>query len=386
MKSSLWVQLLSRFAGWLLMLAGVAGVTLLLMIFAGVFHTKVEAAGDARRREIPPGAQFVTVQEITQPRFESAIGAIRPVHEANVASKILARVLEVNVVAGKTVQAGEVLVRLSDEEQQSRVQQAEADRDSRTAEFKLAKTELDRAAQLVRSQAISQAEYDAARTKLQTTEAYLNRASRAVEEAKVFLAYSTVVAPFSGTVVDKSVQPGDTVSPGQTLLSLYDPNQMQLVANVRESLAMKLKVGQQLPAELEALGLKCFATVSEIVPKAETSSRSFEVKVTGPCPDGVYSGMFGRLLLPLEDEQLLLVPKAAIGRVGQLTFVQVASAGQLSRRSVQLGREFNDQMEILSGLSAGEQVLLNVSIEPMPAQHAVPGLQSSAQPGEGTLP
>ncbi len=225
----------------------------------------------------------------------------------------MARVLEVNVVAGKAVQAGDVLVRLSDEEQQSRVRQAEADRDLREAEYRLAKNDLDRASQLVRSQAISQSEFDAARTRLQTTDAYLNRASRAVEEAKVYLDYTTVVAPFSGTVVDKAVQPGDTVSPGQTLLTLYDPHQMQLVANVRESLALKLKVGQQLPAELETLGLKCFATVSEVVPKADTSSRSFEVKVTGPCPDGVYSGMFGRLLLPLENEQLLLVPAQAIG-------------------------------------------------------------------------
>lgn len=343
------------------MLAAIAGVSWLLMVFAGVFHTKVESAADPRHRVLPPGAQLFTIQTTIQPRFESAIGAIRPVHEANVASKILARVLEVNVVAGKAVQAGEVLVRLSDEEQQSRVRQAEADRDLRSAEYKLAKTDLDRASQLVRSQAISQAEYDAARTKLQTTDANLNRASRAVEEAKVFLGYTTVVAPFSGTVVDKAVQPGDTVSPGQILLTLYDPNHMQLVANVRESLAMKLKVGQQLPAELEALGLKCFATVSEVVPKADTSSRSFEVKVTGPCPDGVYSGMFGRLMLPLEDEQLLLIPKAAVGRVGQLTFVHVAKDGHLSRRSVQLGREFEDRVDVLSGLQAGEQVLISFS-------------------------
>ena len=358
MNISTWISAILR---WLLMLAAIAGVTLLLMVFAGVFHSKVPAVSDARRRDIPPGAQFFTVQTVIQPRFESAIGAIRPVHEANVASKILARVLEVNVVAGKAVQAGDVLVRLSDEEQQSRVRQAEADRDLRSAEYKLAKTDLDRASQLVRSQAISQAEYDAARTKLQTTDANLNRASRAVEESKVFLGYTTVVAPFSGTVVDKAVQPGDTVSPGQTLLTLYDPNHMQLVANVRESLAMKLKVGQQLPAELEALGLKCFATVSEVVPKADTSSRSFEVKVTGPCPDGVYSGMFGRLMLPLEDEQLVLVPKTTIGRVGQLTFVQVAMDGHLSRRSVQLGRDFNEQVEVLSGLQTGEQVLLGFS-------------------------
>lgn len=115
----------------------------------------------------------------------------------------------------------------------------------------------------------------------QTSQANVDRANRAVEEAKVYLGFATLVAPFSGIVVDKTVQPGDTVSPGQTLLTLYDPTHMQLVANVRESLAMKLQVGQQLPARwLESLGYECLATVSEVVPKADVSSRSFEVKVT----------------------------------------------------------------------------------------------------------
>ena len=366
-KSRSWIAIILASSRWILISAGVIGVTLLLMIFAGVFHSKVPQESTSQRTPmrnlIPKDAQFAIVKQITQPRFESAIGAIKPVHEASVASKILARVLEVNVTAGKKVTAGEVLVRLSDDEQKSRVMQAEADRDSRQAEFQLAKSELDRATQLLRSKSISQSEYDSGLTRVQTTQANLNRATRAVEEAKVFLDYATVVSPFSGIVIDKAVQTGDTVSPGQTLLNLYDPTQMQLVANVRESLAMKLKVGQQLPAELESLGLKCFATVSEVVPKADASSRSFEVKVTGPCPQGVYSGMFGRLMLPLEDEQLLLVPKIAIQRVGQLTYVQVANQESLVRRSVQLGRAFDDQIEILSGLQAGEQVLLPTALE-----------------------
>jgi multidrug efflux pump subunit AcrA (membrane-fusion protein) len=63
-------------------------------------------------------------------------------------------------------------------------------------------------------------------------------------------------------------------------------------------------------------------------------------------------------MLPLEDEQLLLIPANTIQRVGQLTFVQVLSEGLLARRSVQLGRSFRDQIEILSGLNAGEQVLI----------------------------
>lgn len=358
----LWVNRIRRMGIGLAMLAGIVGVTLLLMIFAGYFHTKVDATPNTRLRPVPAGAAFAMVTEITQPRYESAIGAIKPVHEANVASKILARVLEVNVTAGKKVTAGEVLVKLSDDEQRSRVQQAEANRDSMLAELQLAQSEVARARQLIATNSISQAEFDTLTTRVQTTQANADRASRAVEEAKVYLDFATVVAPFSGIIVDKSVQPGDTVSPGQTLVSLYDPTHMQLVANVRESLAMKLQVGQQLPARMESLGYECLATVSEVVPKADVSSRSFEVKVTGPCPTGVYSGMFGRLMLPLEDEHLLLVPAETIQRVGQLTFVQVLTADGLARRSVQVGRAFKDKVEILTGLKAGEQVLIPASV------------------------
>ncbi len=345
-------------ARWILISVGIAGVVLLLMIIAGVFHEKVPTTHTTPARPIPQDAIFAEVELITQPRFESAIGAIKPVHEADVASKILARVLELNVTAGKHVTAGDVLVRLSDEEQQSRVRQAEADRDSMQAQLQLAKIEFDRARQLIASRSISQAEFDTARTRVQTTQANLDRATRAMEEAKVFLDFATVVAPFTGIVVDKVVETGDTVSPGQTLLTLYDPTQMQMVASVRESLALKLKVGQQLPARLESLGYECNATVSEVVPRADASSRSFDVKVTGPCPAGIYSGMFARLMLPLEDEQLLLIPKSAIQRVGQLTMVQVSEHGTLARRSVQLGRTFGKRIEVLAGLSVGEQVLI----------------------------
>ena len=357
-----WLNRMRNMGVWLAMLAGIVGVTLLLMVFAGYFHTKIDAPASNRLRPPPAGAKYAVVMEITQPRYESAIGAIKPVHEANVASKILARVLEVNVTAGKNVIAGEILVKLSDDEQRSRVQQAEANRDAMVAELQLAKSEVARARQLITTNSISQAEFDALTTRVQTTQANADRANRAVEEAKVYLDFATVVAPFSGIIVDKSVQPGDTVSPGQTLVSLYDPTHMQLVANVRESLALKLQVGQQLPARMESLGYECLATVSEVVPKADVSSRSFEVKVSGPCPPGVYSGMFGRLMLPLEDELLLLVPAETIQRVGQLTFVQVLTEVGLARRSVQVGRDFKDQVEILSGLKPGEQVLIPASV------------------------
>ena len=63
------------------------------------------------------------------------------------------------------------------------------------------------------------------------------------------------------------------------------------------------------------------------MPEAQAESRSFQVKVTGPCPPNVYSGMFGRIFIPLEDEDVLIVPPQAVRRVGQLDEVDVVEEG-----------------------------------------------------------
>jgi multidrug efflux pump subunit AcrA (membrane-fusion protein) len=133
---------------------------------------------------------------------------------------------------------------------------------------------------------------------------------------------------------------------------------MQMVVTVRESLAQRLAVGQKVRGRLEALKHDCEATISEIVPEAQAASRSFTVKVTGPCPPGVYSGMFGRIFIPLEDEELVVVPTAAVFKVGQLDMVDVVVDGTVRRRSVQLGRKLDRDYEVLAGLTPGEKVVL----------------------------
>ena len=139
-----------------------------------------------------------------------------------------------------------------------------------------------------------------------------------------------------------------TVSPGQVLLTLFDPSHMQLVASVRESLAMHLQPGQMLPTRLDAPDLDCEAMISELVPKAGVASRSFTVKVTSPCPPGADSGMCGRLKLPLADEEVLVVPASASRRVGQLTMVDVVHEDVVHRRNVRIGRTLDADVEILS--------------------------------------
>ena len=351
---------LPRFTGTLVLaVVMTAGVAMLLLVLAGVFKPKVPAEPSAAHQATVSDLPLAEARLIRRPRYESAVGTVRAVHEAAVASKLLAKVVEVKVKAGQAVTRDEILVRLDDSDLQARLKQAEAALAAARATQERTDTEYQRAQRLIGSRAISQAEFDQAASTWRSATAELERAQQTVREAKVVLDYATVRAPITAIVIDKRVEAGDTVGPGQVLLTLYDPTRMQMVVSVRESLAQRLTVGQKIPGRLEAFKRDCEATVSEIVPEAQAASRSFTVKVTGPCPPGVYSGMFGRIFIPLEDEEVVVVPAAAVVKVGQLDMVDVAVDGRVRRRSVQLGRKLDQDYEVLAGLTASEKVVVH---------------------------
>jgi len=352
-----------RLVTLLVALAFTAGVTWMLLQLSGLFKEKVPPPGGAvaAGEPLPEGAELVAVRRITRPRYESAVGTVKPVHEVAVASKILAVIEEVRVTAGQPVRAGDVLAVLDDDALAARLAQAQAAVDAARAAAERAAQDLGRAQRLRAQNVVTQAELDAAVAAAKGTEADLLRANRAVEEARVNLAYAQLASPIDGVVVDKRADAGDTAVPGQVLVTLYDPSQMQMVASVREGLASRLAVGDEVPATLESLGIECHATVSEIVPESQAASRSFLVKVTGPCPPGATSGMFGRIAVPLDDESLLVVPKRAIRRVGQLTLVDLVADGRTVRRAVRLGREIDGGYEVLAGLAEGDRLAVRPS-------------------------
>jgi RND family efflux transporter MFP subunit len=342
--SSRFRPILKGAAFTLVMLVAVVGLMMWLM---GYFHPKIGESAVAQAATQPAGGvELVPVRAVRVPVHESAVGTVRPVHETSIASKILAKVVKVNITAGKKVSKGDVLVLLDD---QAAVDAAAAARDQ-------ARVEYNRVQDLVKHQAAAAIEVERTTTALKSAEAELIRAQQALNEADTLLSYATITSPIDGVIVDKQVDVGDTVRPGDVLATMYDPTRMELVAHVRESLTYRLKVGQKIGVEVAVVSHPCQGEVSEIVPEAQASSRSFEVKVTGPCPPGVFPGMFGRLLVPLDDELLLVIPRKAVEKVGQLDVVRVSDGPGLSRRAVQLGRTLGDDVQVLSGLREGERV------------------------------
>ncbi|MBI5155228.1 efflux RND transporter periplasmic adaptor subunit, partial [Candidatus Poribacteria bacterium] len=222
-----------------------------------------------------------------------------------------------------------------------------------------ARANLERARKLFDDGVSSKAELDRAEAARQSLEADADRARRAVDEARAALTYATITAPISGRVVDRLAEPGDTATPGVPLLRLYDAASLRLEANVRESLAARLKPGTELRARIDATGEEFAVRVDEVVPQTDAGSRTMVVKASFDARANLDPGMFGRLLLPAGEASRLYVPSSAVQRTGQLEFVQVPEGDGMVRRFVRTaGREGAERVEVLSGLKEGESVLV----------------------------
>ncbi|MDA0933621.1 MAG: efflux RND transporter periplasmic adaptor subunit [Planctomycetota bacterium] len=347
-----------------------ASMTALVLWLSGVLTEKIPATDTPERIGIavPDGSTFVAAAGVDAPVIEEAVGTIRAVQEIQVASRILARIRTMRVAsAGQRVEAGEVLVELEDDDLRAALREAEAAHRSAGETRDQAERDVARTRELFEKQIASARELEQHETRLENAKADVDRAAQQVAAAETALGYAVIHSPIDGVVIDKLREKGDTVAPGQLLMTLYDPSRMQLVASVREQLATKLRVGAEVGVAVDALDLICSGEVSEIVPLAETGSRAFDVKVTGPCPDGVFSGMFGRLRVHLGTQREIQIPRSAVrsfGQVDQVLVVDGEGEGErLLRRFVVLGGDRDGaRVRVLSGLREGERVLADATV------------------------
>ncbi|HBM15751.1 MAG TPA: hypothetical protein DD381_05325 [Lentisphaeria bacterium] len=334
-------------------------VVFLLLWLAGTFSSKIDYKNIEASTVQPYSGKTAKVSLITVPLTETASGTVQAIRETTITSKLTARVIEVCVKAGEIVKKGQLIIKLDDTELQGKLQQGKADIALSEANIKQAESDYTRYSGLYETRAVSRQEFENVATRLKNTKSELLKANGMVNEVESLIRYANIVSPIDGLVVDKEVDVGDTVLPGQVLMKLYDNTAMQLVANVRESLANKLTPGQDIGVKIDSLDKICTGKVYEIVPEANSTDRTFQVKVTGPCPKGIYSGMFGRIYIPLGKEEVLVIPKTAVINAGQLELVNVIENGTLAKCYIRTGRTFDNNVEVLSGLKDGETVALN---------------------------
>jgi RND family efflux transporter MFP subunit len=192
----------------------------------------------------------------------------------------------------------------------------------------------------------------------QSIVAELTAAEQALAQTKTALSYATLVAPIDGRIVDRFAEPGDTAQPGTKLLSLYNPLSLRVEGQVREKLALTLTQGQRIEIELPAVNKIITGEVEEIVPAANTGSRSFLIKTRINYNENLLPGMYARMLIPAGEQTTLSIPENRIAHVGQLDFVWLNIDGDTQRRFIRLGKkEKNNMVVVISGLNAGDKVI-----------------------------
>lgn len=339
---------------------GLAGVAAVIVWLSGGFAQRVAPADIAPKSEAPPpDAVEAAVRRQAGPVFEWASGAIASATRTVVASRILARIVEVRVRAGDDVAAGDTLIVLESRDLRARVAQARDAIKIARARLALARSEKNRVERLLKKGVATKQRYDQVVSDFQAAQAEVNRLEENLREAESQLSYTVIRSPVSGRVIDRLAEPGDTATPGRPLLRIYDPTALRVEVPVRETLAVRLRVGQKLRIEVPALPEAFTGTIEEIVPFAEPGARTLLVKVGLPPDSRLNAGMFARVAIPAGERVRLLVPSPAVERIGQLDFVTVVDPnGRLERRLVTLGsyRE-QGQVEVLSGLAEGERVV-----------------------------
>ena len=343
-----------------LLLPLVAVIVLLLMVawMAGAFSDRIAPGLLPPGAGQPPPMEAFTVERITVAATESVPATIGARQETTISSRIIARITRIAVRAGDTVNEGDLLLELERSDLESRLSQASEHVRAVRARLTEAELNLERAENLQQQGLVAKAVLDEARANHDSLTAELATAQRAVDEAEVSISYTQIRAPFTGRVVDRFAEPGDTASPGERLLSLYNPLSLRIEAAVRESLALPLELGQELAVDIPALGRRLTAQIEELVPAADPGSRSFLVKASIEFQPDLLPGMYARLHIPAGEEELMLLPRSLVKSFGQLDIVWVYHDEGAERRFVRLGRDFEpDQVEVLSGLEEGEQII-----------------------------
>ena len=335
-----------------------AVVALLLMIawMAGLFVEKIEP-GMAANAQTAAGDP-VTVEASVVTIIEKVAASVEAAQATLISSRLLARIVAVSVRAGDSVSRGDLLLELENSDIRAQVQQAEAIIGANTARLNEARQNLGRVKELQAGGVMSVADLDKAQANHDALVADLAGARQALEEAKTAMAYTRILAPFDGRVVDRFAEPGDTAQPGTKLLALYNPLSLRVEAQVREIVALGLEVGQALQVEIPSMQKVVDAVIEERVPAADPGSRSFLVKAGVAFDKSLLPGMYARLLVPVGNGTQLLIPADRVVHVGQLDLVWVYEDGQSYRRFVRIGQvDENGRIEILAGLKEGDLVL-----------------------------
>jgi RND family efflux transporter MFP subunit len=310
----------------------------------------------------PLSAEVVEVELITEAHPIEVRGVVQPARQAAVSSRVMGPVVQLNVRAGSRVAKNQVLLEIQPEASAGQLGQARGALAQAEAALAMAERNYKRFEALHADNAASELELDMAKMQYEQARGAVEQAEGAVRAASSVANESAVRAPFAARVVETLIEVGDLAAPGRPLVRVESLEGQQMWLSVRENDLGRVTVGDQLEMRLDArpdLGAIA-GEIREIVPLADPATHTFTVKASLGEID-VPTGFSGRATISGDITERIVVPIGAVHRRGGLELVIVRAAdGSARTRAVTTGGALGgDRVEILSGLDAGESVVVD---------------------------
>lgn len=271
-------------------------------------------------------------------------GTVEAVQRATIAAKVTGTIEELPVEVGSVVKSGALLVRIGADEINARLARAAAQLEQARRNFEREKRLLEKEASTAQT--------------VKSLENTFQIAEAGYHEARTMLSYTVITAPFGGVITAKNVQAGDLATAGTPLLVLEDTRRLRVVASVPEALAVGIEIGARLPFEIAGGEAAHSGVVSEIAPAVDPLSRTITIKLRIQDHAALRPGQYVRVLLPGGAIRSFLVPAGAVSVYGQMERLFVVRDGVARLRLVRTGARQGELVEILAGLTAGEQVVI----------------------------
>jgi len=275
------------------------------------------------------------------------VGTLAAWKEANLGAQTTARIEKIRVEEGSRVHEGDILFEMDDTQlAQARIQ------------YQVARDNYERLKPLFETGSISQSQFDQVKAGYETAQ----------KTYQLLLANTQFRAPFSGVVTAKRLNDGEVflLAPGgagaPTVVSLMQINPLKLLVNVSEADFRDVRLHQSVDVTSELFPNEVFeGTISRINPTINPATRTVEVEVKIPNPnEKLRPGMFVTAAIKLGGVSALVVDRAAVlKQLGvNAYYAFVAEGNTAKRRTVRIGKEFDDKIEIVDGLNEGDRLIV----------------------------
>ncbi len=338
-----------------------------LMIAAAAIALFTQACGsnaeDNNSGDSAVKAKVETVKLTTVPKKFHYTGTVSSVNQSTLSTRIMGQISRVLVREGDVVKKGQLLMAIRSNDIQAKEKQVEANIIQAKAAYQHARDDHERIQALFNSNSATQKELDDITVHLKMTKAQLAAAQKAKDEVVEMLSYADIRAPYDGVITQRFVDGGDMANPGMPLLAIEAPGLFEVMAKVPESEIYKVEKGDEVEVRIDACNENVKGIISHISPSSRFSGSQFDTRISLLPSDeqkqAIRSGVFAHVSHIKGEEDKLLVPSTMIVERGQLKGIwTVSEANQALLRWVRLGKSYGDKIEVLSGLSDGNKLVV----------------------------